>query len=397
MRILLPHLTPFPSSEAPAVQVANMAQAFAELGHTVTLVAPAPPPVTAGGDRGSSTDRSEGLAPESLARRFGFVPRFTTVVLSQRLRRGQSLVHALRTDRLVRRLGIDLVYSRSLRACLLPALRGVPTVFEAHTLVTVARWPDRWIVRRLLLSRGFRGIVAISGLLRDDLVAVLGVPPARLHVAHDGVRIIDAQPAPSPMTTTERLRVGYTGSLFPGKGVEWIVAAAPLCPWAEFHVAGGPSARAQALAARCAADPTLANVVVHGELPPSDAIDLQRRMDVLVAPFSRRIESNTGVDISRWTSPMKLFEYMVSGRPIVVSDLPVLREVLRPDVEALMVEPESTDALVAALIRLRDDAGLRQRLADAAASRAREEFTWSARAHAILVRFSPGAVDLPAA
>jgi glycosyltransferase involved in cell wall biosynthesis len=52
---------------------------------------------------------------------------------------------------------------------------------------------------------------------------------------------------------------------------------------------------------------------------------------------------------------MKVFEYMASGRPIVISDLPVLREVLRPDVDALMVPPEDPDALIAALIRLRDD------------------------------------------
>jgi glycosyltransferase involved in cell wall biosynthesis len=113
-------------------------------------------------------------------------------------------------------------------------------------------------------------------------------------------------------------------------------------------------------------------------------------MDVLLAPFSRRVESDSGIDISRWTSPMKVFEYMASGRPMIVSDLPVLREVLRPGVDALMVEPESTSALVAALVRLRDDAALRTRLATSAAERARVEFTWTARARAILERFGPG-------
>jgi hypothetical protein len=57
LRILFPTLAPFPSSRAPTVQVANMAQAFAELGHHVTLVVPAP-------------DRT--VAHEPFEQRYGF-------------------------------------------------------------------------------------------------------------------------------------------------------------------------------------------------------------------------------------------------------------------------------------------------------------------------------------
>ena len=41
----------------------------------------------------------------------------------------------------------------------------------------------------------------------------------------------------------------------------------------------------------------------------------------------------------RYTSPLKLFEYLAAGRPIVASDLAALREVLRHDDTALLVEP----------------------------------------------------------
>jgi glycosyltransferase involved in cell wall biosynthesis len=86
---------------------------------------------------------------------------------------------------------------------------------------------------------------------------------------------------------------------------------------------------------------------------------------------------------------MKVFEYMASGRPIVISDLPVLREVLRPDIDALMVEPEDPDALLAALELLRDDPELGRRLAASALDRARTEFTWELRARRIVERFVP--------
>jgi glycosyltransferase involved in cell wall biosynthesis len=391
MRILFPTLTRFPSWEAPAIQVANMAQAFAELGHDVTVVATAPDHALARSHPDTAGDAS---------RLLGFTPAFRTTILSERVHRGQSYLHALRIAGMVRRGRADLVFSRNLRACLLPARRGVPTVFEAHTLDALLGRQERWVLARLLSTSGFRGIVAISDALAQDLVAELDVPVDRILVAHDAVRIRDEDgpdeddAALAALLRTaaddralqageERpMRAGYTGALFPGKGVETIVAAAARCPWVEFHVVGGPQELADRLAA---AAPR--NVVVHGLRTPAVARALQRHFDVLLAPFSRRVESDSGVDISRWTSPMKLFEYLASGRPVIVSDLPVLREVVRPDVDALMVAPDDPDALVAALARLRDEPELGARLAASAGARVRAEHTWAARARAVLDRF----------
>jgi hypothetical protein len=156
MKILLLTLAPVLSREAPAVQVANMAQAFADLGHDVTVVATVADPTI-------DADQPERL--------LGFRPSFRIMTLSRRIHRGQSYLHALRIARLARRGGFDLVFSRNLRGALLPALRGVPTVFEAHTLSSLTGAQDRRILARLLRTPGFRGIVAISQGLADDLVA----------------------------------------------------------------------------------------------------------------------------------------------------------------------------------------------------------------------------------
>jgi glycosyltransferase involved in cell wall biosynthesis len=378
MRILFPTLTRFPSWEAPAIQVANMAQGFAELGHDVTVIATAPDHTLA---------RSHPDAAGDPQRLLGFEPAFRTVVLSQRVHRGQSYLHALRIARLVRREQAELVFSRNLRACLLPARSGVPTVFEAHTLDALLGRQDRWVLRRLLASRGFRGVVAISEALARDLIRELSIPEQLVLVAHDAVRILSDRPDAGAAEPGRNalLRAGYTGSLFPGKGVETILAAAPLCPWVEFHIVGGPQGLADRLA-----DDAPGNVVVHGLRTPAEARALQPTFDVLLAPFSSRIESDSGVDISRWTSPMKLFEYFASGRPVIVSDLPVLREIVRADVDALMVAPDDPDALIAALARLRDEPGLGARLAASAETRVRNEHTWIVRAQAVLARFGAG-------
>lgn len=367
MRVLLPTMAPFPSFEAPAIQTAHMAQALAEQGHDVLALHPVPGP------------EDPGTALRSI---LGADPAFRVRVLARRIHRGQSLPRSLRTARVAREVRPDLVYSRDLRACLLPARAGIPTVYEAHSFAPFERPLDRAIVRSLVRSPGYRGVVAISAALAADLVAATPVVADEVLVAHDAVREVADGPLP-PGQGDRPLRVGYTGSLFAGRGIELLLEVAARADWLELHLAGGPAAAAEALAAA----PHPGRVVVHGPLPPDRARELQRSCDVLVAPFRCRVGTDSGVDTARWMSPMKIFEYLASGRPVVASDLPVLREVMRPDVDALLVPPDDADALHAALLRLRDDPGLRIRLAAGALARVRAEFTWATRAERVLARF----------
>jgi glycosyltransferase involved in cell wall biosynthesis len=99
-----------------------------------------------------------------------------------------------------------------------------------------------------------------------------------------------------------------------------------------------------------------------------------------LAPATMLVLPNTRSAISeRYTSPLKLFEYLAMGRAIVASDLPAIREVLTDGVSALLVPPGDPQLLADALSRLARDAELAGRLAEAAAALA-PEYTWSRRA-----------------
>ena len=84
-----------------------------------------------------------------------------------------------------------------------------------------------------------------------------------------------------------------------------------------------------------------------------------------------------------FTSPLKLFDYMAAGVPIVASDLPALREVLQHEENALLATPGDSDAFAAAVRRLIADPALARRLGQ----QAREDvkgYSWDARAEALL-------------
>jgi glycosyltransferase involved in cell wall biosynthesis len=108
-------------------------------------------------------------------------------------------------------------------------------------------------------------------------------------------------------------------------------------------------------------------------VPPADVAPYLKAADVLVLPNTATLVSRT------YTSPLKLFEYMAAGRPIIASDLPAFREVLRDEENALLVPPENPEALASAAVRLIRDPELSERLARRAFDDV-EAYSWAKRA-----------------
>jgi glycosyltransferase involved in cell wall biosynthesis len=110
-----------------------------------------------------------------------------------------------------------------------------------------------------------------------------------------------------------------------------------------------------------------------GWKPPSEVASLLERCDILVLPNVRSTISE------RYTSPLKLFEYLAAGRPIVASNLPALREILTDGINAMLVEPGNPVALAGAVNALAHDPQLSDRLARRAFADA-ALYSWDARA-----------------
>jgi len=87
-------------------------------------------------------------------------------------------------------------------------------------------------------------------------------------------------------------------------------------------------------------------------------------------------------------SPLKVFGYMAAAKPILCSDLPVLREVIEDGSNGILVPPDNVEAWAAALQRLLDDGTLRQRLGVTAHADFLARHTWRQRASRVLESFS---------
>src|SRR5262249_1809666 len=143
-------------------------------------------------------------------------------------------------------------------------------------------------------------------------------------------------------------RVLYAGQLYPWKGVDVLVEAVAQVPPVRLVILGGLEgerdlARVRALvAARGIGERT----EMPGTVSQAQVAQELARAAVVAVPFLRSAMTE------RHTSPLKAFEAMAAGRPIVASDLPSSRELLRDGETALLVPPGDAAALGEAVARL---------------------------------------------
>ncbi len=104
----------------------------------------------------------------------------------------------------------------------------------------------------------------------------------------------------------------------------------------------------------------------HHEMPAIIA-----QADVCVAPLAYNDRN-----VTQGCCPLKIIEYMACARPIVAANLPVVRELARDDVDALLFTPDDPADLARCVLALLNDGSLAQRLAGSAAERARDKFSW---------------------
>ena len=120
----------------------------------------------------------------------------------------------------------------------------------------------------------------------------------------------------------------------------------------------------------------LSSVLILGQRPYGEIPFFLKAADVLILPNSAREE------ISRlYTSPLKLFEYMASDRPIIASDLPSIREILNPN-NALLVTPDNPELLAEKIRIILSDENLQYSLS-AQALELVQNYTWQKRAERI--------------
>jgi glycosyltransferase involved in cell wall biosynthesis len=278
---------------------------------------------------------------------------------------------------------VDLLYERyslwSYAAMEHARATGVPGLLEVNAPLIDEQAQYRVLVDRPAAEKvATRVFGAASALLAvsDEVANWLETFPGargKIHVVPNGIRterfpdwIKPSLPAPGGVFT-----VGFVGTLKAWHGLDVLAEAFALlhaqAPATRLLIVGDGPERDKMMAdlnARGLSEST----VFPGAVAPEQVPGLMASMDAAVAPYPR---------LERfYFSPLKVFEYMAAGRAVVASGIGQLRKVIEPEITGLLVEPGDAKALVAAILRLRNDAALCKRLGQAARSLVLRQYTW---------------------
>lgn len=378
MKIIYLSAGEIPSSKANSIQVMKVCQAFARLGHQVTLLTPA----------------AKSLVPawDDLAAHYGLTTPFGLqfIPLQSAWKRRDF---AWRAVRKARSLGADLIYARALPPAVLGLMAGVPVILEMHQLPGGSFGPV-WF-RQFLQLPGRKRLVPITQALKQILERKYRpvLAESQVVVAPSGVDVErfvdlpDAQAARSRLNLPSGWTVVCSGHLYDGRGMQLFAELARRMPQVNFVWAGGTTRDVDIWRMQMQAD-GLKNVTLTGFIPNSELPLYQAAGDALLIPYNRSFTNSGGENISEVSSPMKIFEYMAAGRVIVGSDLPVLREVLN-ETNAILCPPEDAQEWEQVLRDLQADASRGQVLAEQA-RRDVVNYSWEARCTRILAGFLDG-------
>lgn len=358
-----------PTQRANMVHVMKMCRAFVSNGIEATLFC---------------NRNEDSINKEDIFRQYGFEECFQikTVRIPEWLKKHGHRLGAYYSAWLKAKCCPKGEYAYSRSALSLYFLRNkAEYVYEAHLEPDVV---NRCIERSVLRHRNCRGLVVITHALKKKYLELFPfLSEDKITVLHDAADIdMSGSTAKADLQVgCDGMKIGYIGSLYPGKCMETLLPLASRCPQYRFHIVGGTdelvkkwSRQAEILGVK--------NVVFYGHVDNGQLGDYYRAFDVCILPFSRDIHigKSKRVNIGQWTSPLKLFEAMAYQKPIIVSRLATIEEVMTDGSDCVMVEPDDIDDWEKKLNALCADGELQQQIGRAALEKLKKDYTWSERA-----------------
>ncbi|MDZ7291879.1 MAG: glycosyltransferase family 4 protein [candidate division KSB1 bacterium] len=293
----------------------------------------------------------------------------------------------------------DLIYERyslfSYAGIRLARELGVPHILEVNAPLAYEQEKMRGLDMKELARETERRIfretdrVIVVSRQLQEFVASCGVPESRIHILPNAVdpqrfalALLDEDDE-NPVRAQYRLNgkrvIGFVGSLKPWHGTETLLEA-----FRNLHthdanthlliVGDGPGR--EALEHYAQSDELNGAVTFPGNVPYDDIPHYIAAMDITVAPYTP--------NENFYYSPIKIFEYMMMGKPVVAAQIGQVEEVIIDGETGVLFEPGNIEQLTAALIKLSSDPQLCRRIGENAKAWVQKERTWDNNARQVL-------------
>lgn len=358
MKVLYISSSTIPSQTANSVQVMKMCDALSKSGHDVVLLA------------------FKGFYTQSLFHYYNVNNSFDVKVVGSK----RVIISVLFFVFNLMKFKPDLVYSRNLYGSCIASLLGFPVYLEIHDdrwrRGRIAPYLYKYLNRSCCLSKVIFITNNLMRIYRKDWPYSNCKSFQVLPDAAELPKFYEQKVDIVPTEENRMLSVGYVGGLYEGKGLEVVEHIAPRLNDVMFHIVGGTGEQLKYWETKI----NYPNVRFYGYVEQNSIAKLYEGFDICLLPNQKKSHGvgDDVTNISSFTSPLKLFEYMSYKKAIIASNLAVFREILHDGINCILVEPDSWDGWVGAINLLKDE-HLRGRLQTSAYDEFVKNYTWDKR------------------
>ncbi|MBD2781135.1 glycosyltransferase family 4 protein [Xenorhabdus szentirmaii] len=374
---------PVPDYRVASLQILQNVDAFARQGHSICLITP------------EGNNQVEEIIGRSL-------PPLVELIALHNIRRKwyfplntQKLFY-LQVSRWLKEHQVDAVFTRNIKMAnyLLCKHPEIPHFFESHEVFSQSFKESHDLLKRRnqrkyqklkkieqQVYHSSKVVFALTSLLRDDIYQEYGIKTP-IVVAPDGVDMLAVEAAKSSHSVSQHehdapAQVLYLGSLHRWKGVPTVMKAMSYLDNATLNIAGGKPEQVERLQAMAEQMGVSHKVNFLGFVQPNNRFRIIADNDICVLPL---MKTSIG---SRYTSPLKLFEYMAMGKPVVISDFPSIRDAV--DEKAVnFANSEDAESFAEQIRWLMDNPTEMMAKIDCSQKLVKERFNWDQRANLIM-------------
>lgn len=228
-----------------------------------------------------------------------------------------SIIHALC-------IKPDLFITRNYFTLFLLILLRKKVVFEVHTDLKIEGKLNNFIYNNFSIfnSKNLVNLIFITNSLKNYFFKKYRIKKRKISIIPSASNFKSFLPH---INRNKKLKVGYFGLVNKSRGFDFILKLSKIDKNNEYHIVGGLNKDINFYKLKYPNK----NLSLNSYLTHKKVRDYIRKMDLLLLPYEKKVlvSGNVG-DIGKFTSPIKLFDYLASSKPIMASSLPVFKEIL---------------------------------------------------------------------
>ena len=304
-----------PSDNANSLQIVKMCEHFKKIGHEVTLILP------------NTGYKISPLKFYNIKNKFNLIRCREFIKFPTGIR---YYLYSLKSILLANKLQIDYFITRNFFTAFLLLILNKKVIFELHTDLNLEGRIVRFLVKefKFLKYKNLVKLICITKGVKDYYLKKKLINNLKTIILPSSSDLLFKFKYKKKFKN--KLNIGYFGSMYNSRGSNFIYNLAKIDIKNNYHIYSKSFSKKISF---------IKNLHLHNFVDRKKIINEISKMDILIMPYQGRITVKGDVgDITDYTSPMKMFDYMASGKLIISSNLKVLKEVLKDKKNCIFVK-----------------------------------------------------------